>query len=100
MHNLHPGANLHPGCKFSPRVYFWPCERCFKNLHPGANLLLHCTFELDQIYLHPGANCAYECQNAYFLYASIDDFDILQTFTVYDFVLNATKIIFKLFLSK
>ena len=22
------------------RVYFWPCERCFKNLHPGANLLL------------------------------------------------------------
>ena len=46
MHNLHTGANLHPGCKFAPRVYFWPCERCFEefapgaNLHPGANLLL------------------------------------------------------------
>ena len=44
MHNLHPGANLHPGCKFAPRVFFWPCERCFKNLHicyyfrNGANL--------------------------------------------------------------
>ena len=40
MQNLHPGASLHPGCKFAPRVYFWPCERCFKNLHSGANLLL------------------------------------------------------------
>ena len=36
-------AQFAPGCKFAPRVYFWPCERCFKNLHPGATL-------------HPGAD--------------------------------------------
>ena len=64
MHNLHPGANLHPGCKFAPRVYFLPCERCFKNLHPCKKFALHRAVE--QIYLdpgtnlHPGANCAYE----------------------------------------
>ena len=50
--NLHPGANKHPGCKFAHGVYFWPCERCLKNLHPA--------FEVVQIYLHPGANCAHE----------------------------------------
>ena len=64
MQNLHPGANLHPGCKFVPRVYFWPCERCFKNLHPECKFAP--TFEVEQIYLHPGATllpgaiCAYE----------------------------------------
>ena len=36
----------------------------------------------------------------YFLYVSIGDFDILQTFSVYDFVLNDIKINFKLFLLK
>ena len=64
-------AQFAPGCKFAPRVYFLPCERCFKNLHPCENL--HCigckfapTFGVEQIYLdpgtnlHPGANCAYE----------------------------------------
>ena len=44
--------------QFAPRVYFWPCERCFKNLHPGCKFAP--TFEVVQIYLHPGANCAYE----------------------------------------
>ena len=50
-----PGCK--PGCKFAPGVYFWPCEQCFKNL-PGFKFAL--AFEVVQIYLHPGANCAQE----------------------------------------
>ena len=91
--------NLHPGCKFASRVYFSPCERCFKNLHPKANL-------------HPGANLLllsrwskFICtrmqvctrvqivhMNAKWVFSivSIGDFDILQTFSVYDFVLTAS----------
>ena len=43
------------------RVYFWPCERCFKNLHPGANLLLPsrwCKFICTRVQIvHMNANC-------------------------------------------
>ena len=63
MHNLHPGANLHPGFKFAPRVYFGHvngvfriCTRC--KFAPGCKFAP--TFEVEQINLHPGANCAYE----------------------------------------
>ena len=87
MHNLHPGANLHPG------FFFWPCERCFKNLHPGANLLLLSRLSkyiCTRVHIvHMNAKCV-----------SIGDFDILQAFSVNDFVLNDIKINFKLFLSK
>ena len=49
---------------------------------------------MEQIHLHPGANCAY----VYLLYVSIGDFDILQTFSVYVFVFKRyKKINFKLF---
>ena len=58
------------------------------------------TFEVEQIYLHPDAKCAYERKNVYFQYVLIGDFDILQTCFVYDFVLNDIKVNFKLFLSK
>ena len=87
MHNLHPG-------KFEPRVYFWPCERCFKNLHPGANLLLlsrWSKFICTRVQIvHMTAKCV-------FLYVSIGDFEILQTFSVCEFVLNDIKINFELF---
>ena len=49
VRNLHPA----PGVQICTRVYFWPCERCFKNLHP-ANLLLPSRWV--QI-VHMNANC-------------------------------------------
>ena len=91
MHNLHPGCIFgHMNCllricsrmQIAPRCKFAP------------------TFRVEQIYLHPGANCAYERKNVYFQYVLIVDFDILQTCFVYDFVLNDIKVNFKLFLSK
>ena len=45
MRNLHPGANLHPGCIFG---------------HVNGVLRIAPAFEVGQIYLHPGANCAHE----------------------------------------
>ena len=39
-HSPYKFLKLGSYAQFAPRVYFWPCERCFKNLHPGANLLL------------------------------------------------------------
>ena len=71
MHNLHPDVffgyvngvlRICTRCKFAP------------------------TFEVEQIYLHPVAPGCKMCictQNGYFLYVSIGDFDILQTFSVY-----------------
>ena len=48
----------------------------------------------------PGCKLCILTQNVYFLYVSIGGFDILQTFSVYDFVLNDIKINGELFLSK
>ena len=79
VRNLHPGANLQPGCKFAPRVYFWPCERCFKNLHPGADLL-HLSrwskFICTRVQIvHMNAKCI-------ILYIFIGDFDLWQAFSI------------------
>ena len=50
-------TRVQTGVQIAPGVYFWPCEQCFKNL-PGFKFAL--AFEVVQIYLHPGANCAQE----------------------------------------
>ena len=56
-----PGCKIAPGVQICTRVYSWPCERCFKNLHPFApGCKFAPAFEVVQIYLHPGANCAHE----------------------------------------
>ena len=67
MHNLHPGANLHPGCIFG---------------HVNGVLNICARVQI----VHMNAK-----QNVYFLYVSIGDFDILQTFSVYVFVFNDIK---------
>ena len=66
------------------------------NLHPGANLHPVCIFG----HVNGILRICTRVQNVYFLYVSIGDFDILQTFSVYDFVLNDIKINLKSFLSK
>ena len=71
-------ANLHPGCIFGHVNGVLRICTSGANLHSGANLLLLSRWsKLVQI--------------VYFPYVLIRDFDILQTFSVYDFVLNDLK---------
>ena len=87
-------ANLNPGCIFGhvngvlricTRVQMCSYSRGGVNLFaPG------CKFAPRVQIVHMNAKCV-------FLYVSIGDFEILQTFSVYEFVLNDIKINFKLF---
>ena len=96
-------AQFAPGCKFAPRVYFWPCERCFKNLHPGANLypgadLLHLSrwskFICTRVQIvHMNAKCI-------ILYIFIGDFDLWQAFSITNLYKTDIKMNLKPFLSK
>ena len=55
-----PGANLHPGCKFAPLVYFCHVNGVLRICTRVQICKFAPSFEVEQIYLHPGANCAYE----------------------------------------
>ena len=65
-------------CKFAPRVYFMPCERCFKKIYPGAKIQSVANLPLlsrrsklklhPGVFVHPGVFCAYGRKTIFAMY--------------------------------
>ena len=81
--------NLHPGCKFAPGYIFGHVNGV---LRICTRVQVCSYFQGGADLFAPGCKMCIWTQNMYFLYVSIGDFVISQTFSVYDFVLNDIKI--------